>query len=123
MQFNLPLRNYCSKDIPKNAVEDVCFRKVVPSNTQRKITQETKKKLTKAVANVSIKPEKEIKVLQEEMDNMRLIITNLAKQIPSVMRDKTENSEANKEIEIVKEFVPEKTQEKYDLGRNVENID
>ena len=40
------------KDIPKNAenskaVQDVGLRKVVPTNTQRKITQQTKKKLTK----------------------------------------------------------------------------
>ena len=40
------------KDIPMNAenskaVQDVGLRKFVPTNTQRKITQQSKKKLTK----------------------------------------------------------------------------
>ena len=38
-------------------------------------------------------------------------------------KDKTEHTEANKEIEIIKKVLPEKTQKKYDLGRKVENID
>ena len=54
---------------------------------------------------------------------MRLTIANLAYHITFLMQDKTEHSEANKEIEIIKEVGPEKTQEKYDLGWEVENID
>ena len=56
------------------------------------------------------------------MDNLRLIITNLDKQIKSLIIETTEHSEANKEIEFIKEVVSEKTQEKDYVGKEQNNV-
>ena len=113
------------KDTLKNpedskAVWDVGSMKDVPTNTQRKTEQW---EINRAVANVSLKHENEKIMLKEEMDNLRLIITNLETHIKSLMIESTKHSEANKEIEIIKEVVSEKIQEKDYVGKELQNVD
>ena len=79
--------------------------------------------INRAVASVSMKHENEIKMFKEEIDNMKLIITSMGKQITSLMKETTEHSEANKEIEIVKEVESDKTKVKDSMGKELEHID
>ena len=71
--------------------------------------------INRAEASVSIKLENQINMFKEEMDNMQ--------HITSLTKETTEHSEANKEIEIIKELVSDKTQEKEYFGKELENVD
>ena len=73
----------------------------------------------KIVANITLKHEHEINIMNEDMNNLKFTITDMGNQLQMLKKELTKHSEAEQEVQIVKE-VNTDSGEKYSYNNDNE---
>ena len=105
--------NSCIKRQPKFNTGNGCRFKDCCAYKHTEKLASNQSEINKAVAEVTVKHEDEIKTLKDEMYNMKITVKAMEDKIQSLMNELKEQNQTNKEVEIIENVLSHKNKDTH----------